>query len=86
MGLGLRDTSPEAEAFLIRRLREMTPEQKLRQICSLTRMARELARAGIRLRHPAAAEDEVRLRLAALTLGPELVRNVYGWDPEQEGF
>jgi len=38
----------------------MTPEQKLR------------AAAGIRLRHPAAAEREVFLRYAMLTLGAHL--------------
>jgi hypothetical protein len=36
-----------------------------------------LARAGIRQRHPDASERECFIRLAAIQLGPSLVRDVY---------
>ena len=81
-----RDTSPEAEAVMIGILRRMSPEAKLRQACALTRMVRELARAGLRRRHPEATEEELRKRFAALVLDAETVRKAYGWDVEREGY
>ena len=81
-----RDTSPEAWEVQLRLLREMTAEERLLRACRLSRLAKEFALAGIRLRHPNATEDEVRLRLAALMLGAELCRKVYGWDPDKEGY
>ena len=55
----------------------MTPEQKLRAAASASAAVRELAMAGIRLRHPAAEEREVFLRYAMLTLGVENAVMVY---------
>jgi hypothetical protein len=42
--------------------------------------------AGVRLRHPDASDDEVRLRVLALRLGRDLMLEVYGWDPSIEGW
>jgi len=85
MDLFGRDTSPEARAVLIRLLREMPPKRKLRQACALTDLVRELARSGLRTRHPNAPPEELRWRFAALTLGAELARKVYGPGPSEEG-
>ena len=72
-----QDTSAETEARQIQRWRDMSPTQKAALVSALSRNARDLALAGIRLRHPAASERECFLRLAALTLGVELARRVY---------
>jgi hypothetical protein len=55
----------------------MSPVAKAALISGLTRAAYELAVAGIRHRHPDAGPREVSLRLAILTLGPELARKVH---------
>ncbi|HKI94089.1 MAG TPA: hypothetical protein VJ992_02245 [Gemmatimonadales bacterium] len=51
----------------------------------LTRAANLVAVAGLRTRFPAASEDELLLRLAALRLGPELVERAYGWRAPADG-
>jgi predicted Fe-S protein YdhL (DUF1289 family) len=71
------DTSPETERRQIERWREMTPAEKAAIVSGLTSAAYELARAGIRQRHPDASSREQFLRLALITLGPALARKAY---------
>ena len=59
----------------------MSPAEKLRLVSQATQATLDLARAGIRSRYPTASDSECFLRLAALMLGPALVREVY---PEAE--
>lgn len=66
--------------------RRMTPAERLRVACELSVACRELARAGIRSRHPGAPEAEIRLRLAALTLDRETMIRLFDWDPRQRGY
>ena len=80
------DTSPEAEQFLIERLRELPPWRKLKQVAQLTEMVRNLSLAGIKMRYPHASPEEVHRRQAALWLGREWSIRLYGWDPEIEGY
>ena len=82
----LQDTSPEAEAILVAGWRAMTPAEKLALVSAMTRTAQELSLAGIRVRHPDATGDELRLRLAALRLPRELMVRLFGWDPVVEGY
>ena len=55
----------------------MSPLEKAQILSQATRDALTLARLGVRQRHPNASERECFLRLAALQLGPVLVRQVY---------
>jgi hypothetical protein len=55
----------------------MSPLEKAEIVSQATRDALSLALAGIRQRHPDASERECFIRLAALQLGPTLVRTVY---------
>jgi hypothetical protein len=71
------DTSPETERRQIERWREMTPAEKAAIVSGLTSAAYELARAGIRQRHPDASPREQFLRLARITLGPALAQKAY---------
>ncbi len=79
------DTSREAEEMQFDHWRGLTPAQKARLVAGLTRMTNQLARAGIRLRHPHASDREVALRLMALRVDPKTMIEFFGWDPEREG-
>lgn len=71
------DTSAEVERLQIEAWRRMSPLEKAQILSQATRDALTLARLGVRQRHPNASERECFLRLAALQLGPVLVRQVY---------
>ena len=73
-----RDTTPEAEAVLLRLWRETPGWRKWQMMEGLNRTARELALAGLRRRYPDAGPAELRRRLADLLLGPELAARAYG--------
>jgi hypothetical protein len=72
------DTRPEAEAVLIRLLREAPPWRKLEMVDQLNQSVKLLALTGLRQRFP--HDDEARLhrRLADLLLGEELALKAYG--------
>ena len=72
------DTRPEAEAVLIGLLRQAPPWRKLHMVGQLNQTVRTLALSGLRARHPQAAPQELRRRLADLLLGPDLAALVYG--------
>lgn len=80
------DTDESSERYLFDRLRALPTWRKAEMISASTRAARELAMSGLRLRHPAASDEELRKRLAALTLGREASIEIFGWDPDREGW
>ncbi|MBN2493422.1 MAG: hypothetical protein JXR96_02425 [Deltaproteobacteria bacterium] len=81
------DTSPDAERMLIEGYRRMSPAEKLRRVVDLNQAALQMARARIQARYgPDLSEEELRMRLAALWLGRELMIAAFGWDPEREGY
>jgi hypothetical protein len=71
------DTSLEIEHLQIERWRRMSSVEKAAIVSALTQAAFTLARAGIRHRYPEASPREQFLRLAIVTLGPDLARNAY---------
>ena len=72
------DTYPEAEAVLIRLLREAPPWRKLEIVDQLTQSVKLLALAGLRQRFPQEDDERIRRRLADLLLGEEVALKVYG--------
>ncbi len=82
----LSDTRPEVEKLLLEGYRRMTPAEKLARVEDLRCLSRRLAEARIRSQHPQASDREVQLRLGTVTLGPELMIHVFGWDPKREGY
>jgi hypothetical protein len=72
------DTHPEAEAVLIRLLREAPPWRKLEIVDQLTQSVKLLALAGLRQRFPQEDDERIRRRLADLLLGEEVALKVYG--------
>ena len=81
----LSDTSPEAEQVLIELLRGQTPARRLQKVFEINATVKQFALAGLKRRYPAASSEELQRRFIALRLAPELVKQVYGWDPEIEG-
>ena len=71
------DTSQDVERIQIEGWRRMAPAQKAALVSGLTEAVFEVARAGIRARHPHASPREQRLRLAIITLGPDLARRAF---------
>ena len=71
------DTAPEIEQAQVERWRAMTPAQKADVITGLTQAVYEMARAGVRHRHPRADAREQFLRLALDVLGPDLACRAY---------
>jgi hypothetical protein len=72
-----RDTSADVERLQIEAWRRMSPLEKAGIMNQATSDALTLALSGIRQRHPGASARECFIRLAALQLGPTLVRQVY---------
>lgn len=82
----LTDTAPEVHARLIAGYRAMSPAAKLAQVVAINRAVESLARTGIKARHGDIPEDELRLRLAALRLPPDVMVDAFGWDPAERGY
>ena len=83
---GLSDTHPEVERLIIERYRQMSGAERLANVRALNRCAKRLQIADIRKRYPDADAREIRLRLASRSFPPEVMRKVFGWDPETEGY
>jgi hypothetical protein len=64
----------------------MTPLEKLNRACDLSQATRQMAASRIRRMYPGAGDHQVRLRVAALTLGRDTMVRVFGWDPDKEGW
>ena len=71
------DTSPEVERMQIDGWRRMSAEQKAALITGLTDAAVSMTMAGIRHRYPDASPREQQLRLAVITLGPDLALKAF---------
>ena len=80
------DTPPEIEKLLIEGYRRMPEWRKLHCIAELNAGMRAMQLEEIRRRHPQADARELKLRLAALWIEPELMRAAFGWDPAKEGY
>jgi hypothetical protein len=76
-GVLSQDTPAAIERLQIERWRRMSSVEKVALVSAASRAVRELAEAGIRERHPDATDDERFLRLAILTLGPDLACAAY---------
>jgi hypothetical protein len=82
----IQDTDPKMQRVLIELARRTPVWKKFAQVAATTETCRAFAKAGIRRRYPNANEDEIKRRLAAVTLDRETVIKVYGWDPKNEGY
>ncbi len=76
-----RDTSPEAHRVQLEVLRRMSENERILLALSACDEARELARCGIRARHPEYDDRTVERALRRLLLGDELFRQAYPREP-----
>jgi hypothetical protein len=76
-----RDTSPSMAARYHARLGALSGARRLEIAAQLTQGVRALAEAGLRHRHPAASEAELRCRLAALLYGRGVAERLFGRVP-----
>ena len=70
------DTSPAARDMYFELLARLTPAERARKVSGLSRAVREIARAGIRQRRPAADPVEVELELVSRLYGPAVARQL----------
>lgn len=80
------DTAPEAEQCLIEGYRRMPAWRKLQCITDLNMFLRQAQLAQIQKAYPDADEHELKLRLAARWIEPELLKKAFGWEPEKEWY
>ncbi len=71
------DTSQDALNAQFEVLRELGPERRLRMALGMSDSARQLARAGIRLRHPGYNERQIETAVRRLVLGEDLADRVW---------
>lgn len=72
-----RDTNPEAYERQLDGYRRMTPERKSELVAELSTTVRELAREGIRSRHPDYGDDDVNRALALVLYGRDVFRRLW---------
>ena len=72
------DTSPEARRVLYDLYRRMSPARKFELLCDTYEMGRDLALAGLKMRHPEASREQLWWLWARQHLGRELFEKVYG--------
>lgn len=72
------DTTPEMEKLYLSLLKQASPAKKMEMLTQLNAAANELAMCGLRKRHPDASQEQLKRMLAALLLGEDLAKKVYG--------
>ena len=72
------DTHPLIQRKLDDHYRMLEPWQRLEIVRTLGRRTDDLALVGLQERHPNDDESQLRMRLAALKHGPELLARAFG--------
>ena len=72
-----RDTSPESHKAQLQAYRRLGPEGRVRVAAKLSADTREMARAGIRARHPEYRDEDVESALRRLLLGDEIFHRAW---------
>lgn len=80
------DTDAAVDDLVVQRWRSMSSAERAQRVAELNADCERMAEIGVRRRHPGVDEHEVRLRTIALRLGRDLMVEVYGWDPDVEGW
>ncbi len=77
------DTSPEARRVQYALYRRMSSARKFQLIFDTYEMGRQLALAGLRMRHPDANKEELWRLWAQQHLGRDLFEKVYGTSTQE---
>ncbi len=73
------DTSADAFEVQLSCLRKMSPQQRIRQTCALSRSVKKMAFDAISRRHPEFSDELVQLKFIELTYGEALAAEVRTW-------
>ena len=76
----LTDTTPEADAIIIRLLRQVPSWRKLQMMEQLNAMTLALAVSGLRQQYPDCDADQVPILLAERLWGPEIADQLRSLD------
>lgn len=79
----MSDTHPDALRVWLKIQSQIPPEQKLQMISEMYDAIIELQMNEVRRLYPDADDREVFLRVTARRLGPDLMKKVYGWQPDR---
>jgi len=77
------DTHPEAEAVLIRLLRDAPSWRKLEMVGQINEAVKIMMYIGLKERYPKDPPETIQRRMADLLLGADLAQKVYGPLPEE---
>jgi hypothetical protein len=77
------DTSAEALEVQLACLRAMSPQERIRRTCAMSKRVRDMGFAAIRRRHPEFSEEETQLLFIELTYGKPLADDVRRWKAER---
>jgi len=72
------DVAEAVDRALFERLRQLTPLQRLQMAVRASQAVHRLSVAGLRLRFPAASDQELHLRAGALRVGSDWMRRAFG--------
>jgi hypothetical protein len=73
------DTSADAFEVQLECLRRMSPQQRIRQTCALSRRVKKMAFDAIARRYPDLSDELVQLKFIELTYGEALATEVSIW-------
>jgi hypothetical protein len=79
----MSDTHPDALRAYLEIQSRISPERKLAMVAEMYDAMTALQTAEVRRLYPDATDREVFLRVTARRLGPELMKKVYGWQPDR---
>ena len=79
-----RDTAPDIDQRRLAAAWNMPPWRKIRMAAEISQVARDLALAGLRRRHPDADEQEIRFRFASLLFGSQVAHALCPRSEEQD--
>jgi hypothetical protein len=79
----MADTHPDALRVYLKIHSGIPPGRKLSRVAEMYDAITALQTSEVRRLYPAATDREVFLRVTARRLGPELMKRVYGWQPDR---
>jgi hypothetical protein len=79
-----RDTASDVDRRRLAAAWETPAWRKLQMTLEMSQAALDLARAGLRSRHPDAGEDEIRYRLACLLFGTQTADHLCPLQSQEE--
>lgn len=80
-----RDTTTQSQERQDALFRAMAPEQRVAMAVEMSETIRQVARDGIRMRHPSYTDEEVRLTSIRLVLGDDLFVAAFPGAPRLDG-